>query len=116
MGFFSNLGAGLANKLELKTLDVESDMFLASVAKFDPLLVDNGTRKKVTALIESECLNSIDGGFYTVPEAALRKLNIYRQVFERQPDVLERIRLASGRVLDKFPGEIRGSISLDSQT
>lgn len=80
MGFFSSLGTTADNWVQFKGLDSGSDLHIANICKFEPLLVDSKLRKAISEAIKQMMVSNI-GPQYSVEDVALAKLIMYCRIF-----------------------------------
>lgn len=80
MGIFSTIGMVAGNWLEIKNLDLDSDVLISNICKFDPHSVRSEVKKLMTQEVTNMWRTNM-GAPYTSKEIALQKLIMYSSLF-----------------------------------
>lgn len=115
MGFFSMFATATGNLLDIKTLDIGSDMLIATVCQFEPLNVRKEFKKEISEHIKHLYINNIEEP-YTNSEVAVIKLIIYCELSKSYPNILKELQIGIRKIMqmegDKMPN--RTSIKIYS--
>lgn len=114
MGFFSTLKMIAGNMLEVKNLDMGSDIFIATICGFEPLHVSPSIKRPVSEHVKNLYLNNL-GPKLTVEDIALSKLTLYAMAFNDGSRDCKEIRRGIEKMLSMGENSARGDIRLDAR-
>lgn len=115
MAFFDDLKLLAGNWLELKNLDLQSDMLISSVCGFETLNVRANFRKKLWESIRNKILNSPRDTYDVETIAIMKMLLYYKGLGHDQLSLSLELKLREGiRKLRLMKGEgLNPSVSLE---
>lgn len=106
MGFFTELKEAAGNWLELKNLDLQSDMLISSVSGFETVNVKNDFRKMLWQEIQFSILNSSFEKYDVETVALIKMLRYYRMSGDDPVSLSIKEKLTSGiQKLRKLKGD-----------
>ena len=105
MGIFSRVAMAAGNLLEIKNLDIGSDMLITTVCNFEPLNVRTEYKKEITNYIKQLFVSNNDVA-YTNSEVALIKLVMYCEMSKSHPKIYKELQIGIKKIMQMEENKI----------